>query len=267
MIPIIKWEILQRKNNLFWWCISTLLLIALLMLIYPSFHKDAAQLNQALNQLPDSIKSLKTGGSDIDVTSAEGYLHAQVFYSTLPLVLGIFTISLGKALGSRDELHKTLELVLARPIGRSKLLLSKGIAGILMCALITLLVGASIAMLANLVDMNIAFGNILTTTAWTMALITSFGVISFSLSAASQRLRSIAVPFAIIMSFGGYLMTSLSGITSWMEKPAKLFPFHYFDPRSMLFGEQSKGLAIYLLCILTLGTIIAWYGFRQRDLD
>ena len=79
MISIIIWEIKQRKNYLFWWALSIVSIIATLLLVYPSIHSQADQLNKVLNQLPAALRDLKTGGNQVDITSPVGYLHSQTF--------------------------------------------------------------------------------------------------------------------------------------------------------------------------------------------
>src|SRR4051812_24068703 len=122
MIPVIKWELHQRKMSILWWTVGIVVLIAVLMLVYPSIRDQADQLNKVLNQLPAGLRDLKTGSSSVDVASPVGYLNSQLYYVTLPLLLIILAITRGSALLGKDEQDHTLELLLSRPISRGKLL-------------------------------------------------------------------------------------------------------------------------------------------------
>src|SRR6185437_14759297 len=128
MIPILKWELRRRRTALIWWMLCTAGLVLILMAIYPSIQHQAAQFNRAINQLPEGIRQLKNGNSTLDVSSPIGYLNAQVFYITLPLLYIILAVTRGSALLGRDEQDHTLELMLARPVSRATVLLGKGLS-------------------------------------------------------------------------------------------------------------------------------------------
>src|SRR5262249_47715033 len=118
MIPIIRWELTQRRFFILWWCLGIVVLLIVLMAIYPSIHQQAAQLDEIMQQLPESIRALRGGSSDL--TSPVGYLTAEAFYITLPLLFIIMSVNLGGTLLARDEQDRTLELLLARPVSRGQ---------------------------------------------------------------------------------------------------------------------------------------------------
>src|SRR5258708_30374180 len=101
MIAIIKWELARRRWYLLWRCAGIIALVAILMSIYPSIHQQAAQLDAVFKQLPESVRGLR--GGDTDITSPIGYLNAELFYITLPLLLIIMSVGLGGSLLAKDE--------------------------------------------------------------------------------------------------------------------------------------------------------------------
>lgn len=267
MIPVIKWEFKQRKTSLFWWCFAVALTIAAVMLIYPSIRDQAKEFNQVINQLPDSLKGFKTGSSSVDIASPNGWLNSQIFYSTLPFIISVFSITLGRSLASSEERKRTLELILARPITRTKLLLAKSLTYWLMMAIMGLVVGVTVLIFAWLISMNVNAANVWLTTLFTMLLLASFGLVTFACGAAGSWLRKIGLPLALILSFGSYMLTSLSSMTDTLAKVSKALPYHYFDPTHLLEGRLSRGLCLYLVGILVVTSVVAWQGFRTRDID
>ena len=266
MKPIIIWELKLRKSYLFWWTISTCGLIALLLLVYPSIHAQADQLNKVLSQLPASLRDLKTGGSQIDITSPIGYLHSQLYYVTLPLLQIIMAVGLGSSLIARDEQNHTLELLLARPLSRGKLLAAKALSGLIMVLSVSLIATIVTVILARLVGLHIATAHLVLTSLYTTLFSLSFGVIAFGLTAASNATRRLSMAAAVALSFGGYLLASLSGLSHYLETPAKFLPYHYFKPSDILAGHVAVGLNIYLVTIAVGLLLISWLGFRHRDI-
>jgi ABC-type transport system involved in multi-copper enzyme maturation permease subunit len=95
----------------------------------------------------------------------------------------------------------------------------------------------------------------------------SFGLIAFALEAASMVTKRAATAVAVLIGFGGYLLASLSGLTDWLEGPAKLAPYHYFDPAAVLQGHRVYGLDLYLIGVLVVCSIVSYFGFRRRDIS
>jgi ABC-2 type transport system permease protein len=265
MIAIIQWELSRRRMFLLWWCIGIVILFAVLMSIYPSIHQQAAQLDTIMQQLPDSIRSLR--GGDSDLSSPVGYLSAEVFYITLPLLLIIMAINLGGSLLARDEQDRTLELVLARPVSRGQVLLAKAVSGILLMSLVGTVGSVAIIILAHLVNMDINLGYLFLTCMVTTLFGIAFGAIAFMLSAASIMSRKVGIAVAVTASFGGYLLQSLSSLSDFINIPAKLLPYHYFVPKEILNGDVASGFIMYIMGIFIICAIVSYLGFRRRDIS
>ncbi len=63
------------------------------------------------------------GGTDF--ISPVGYLNSQLFFLMLPIILGIFAISLGSDALAGEEGRGTLDLLLSTPLSRRKAVLEK----------------------------------------------------------------------------------------------------------------------------------------------
>lgn len=267
MNALIKWELRQRRTAILWWSLGTIGLIAMLLLIYPSIHDQAAQLNKALEQLPDSLKALKTGGTNIDITSPIGYLHSQIFYITLPLVWIILTVTRGSALLGKEEESKTLELLLARPISRGKLLTAKALSGIVELLIVSIAALAGLLLFTKVVGLDISAGALAITTAYTALFCLSFGMISFTLTAIGRLTKRASTAIAVAVAFGGYMVASLSSVSHYLTNITKIVPYNYFSPENILAGHYSTGLTYYLVGVTLFALLGSYFGFRRRDIS
>ena len=268
MISILKWELQQRKTAIFWWAVGSIILSTVILALYPSIRNQANQLNAVINQLPPGLRELKTGGaSSVNVADPVAFLNSQLFYATLPIVWIILAITRGSNVLGRDEQDHTLELLLARPIARSRVLLAKALSLLVEFLAVSGLTLFTIALLAPVFGLHVGTLHLVAATAYTAAFSISFGLIAFALQAASSLTRRAATAVAVILGFGGYLLASLSGLTDWLKGPAKLAPYHYFTPDKILHGQSVAGLNIYLAGVLVLTVAIAYLGFRKRDIN
>ncbi|MGB4800931.1 MAG: ABC transporter permease subunit [Candidatus Saccharimonadales bacterium] len=268
MNHVILWELNRRRTAIIWWTIGSVAMTALIVALYPSIRDQAAQMNQVINQLPPELRGLKTGGSSaVDVGDPLQFLNSQLLYATLPMIWIILAITRGSGILGLEERDRTLELLLARPISRTRLLLSKVAALLAEFALITGATTLGLMLLAPLFKLHVPAWHLLIATIYTAAFCLSFGYIAFALQAASRMTKRAATVFAVAVSFGGYILASLSSLTDWLEIPAKFSPFHYFTPLTALRGETPRGLLVYVLFVFVLGTVGAFIGFRRRDIE
>lgn len=268
MFTVLRWELRQRRAAIFWWTLGSIILTVAILALYPSIRDQANQLNKVINALPQGVRELKTGGaSSVNVADPIAFLNSQLFYATLPILWIILAITRGSSVLGREEQSGTLELLLSRPISRGRLLVAK--AGSLLTEFI--IVGgvtlAAILIFAPLFDLHISSGRLAIATVYTVLFSISFGVIAFTLQAASSVTRRASVAIAVLVSFGGYLIASLSGLTDWLKTPAKFAPFHYFAPDKIMHGQLSFGLNAYLIGVLVLAIVVSYLGFRRRDIN
>jgi len=268
MMPIIKWELRQRKSALFGWTAASIILTVIILLVYPSIRDQAQQLNKVINTLPGGLRGLKTGSSSaVDVGSPVGFLNSQLYYATLPFLLIIMVVTRFSALLGRDEQNHTLELLLSRPISRGRVLLGKALAGTLELAIVSGLTNLVIMILNPIVGLDISIGRLVLMAAYLTLFCLSFGAITLAISAVGRLTKRAATGIAILVSLGGYILQSMSGLTHYLHTPAKFAPYHYFDPTDILNGHVSSGLNAYLLGTLVLAATVGYLGFRRRDIN
>ncbi len=268
MIATLLWELKRRRTALIWWTIGSLVLTVVILALFPSIQDKAAQMNQVINQLPEGIREMKAGGvGHVDVGDPAQFLNSQLFYITLPMVWIIMAITRGSGILGRDEQDGTLEVLLARPISRSHLLLAKAAALIAEMLIVAGITCLAIVLLAPQFKLNVGAGHLLLASLFTAAFSLSFGVIAFALQAASSLTKRAATAVAVAISFGGYLIASLSPMTDWLKIPSKLVPFHYFDPLAILHGQVGRGLILYLFVVYVAGLMVGVLGFQRRDIS
>lgn len=268
MINIIFWELKRRKSAILWWTIGTVAMTTLILALFPSIRDQAVQMNEVINKLPAEIRGMKSGGSaKVDVGDPIDFLNSQLYYATLPIIWIILAITRGSSTLGREENHHTLELLLARPISRTKILLAKLISFMVEFLIVGSGTLVTIFIVAPLVDIHISSMKLILATLYTVLFCMSFGLLAFTLQAFSQKTRHLATAVSVTIGFGGYLLASLGTLTDWLHWPVKFFPYHYFTPIDALQGKTPRGLLLYLICLFIICITLSIIGFRRRDID
>lgn len=234
------------------------------MLFYPSFKDQAAELEKSFADLPPAAVQLFGGSTDF--FSPVGFLNSQIFFLMLPLLLGMLAVSLGGSLLAREEQDKTIEMLLAKPISRSKLLLSKMIAGSIILGVVSLLVGSATVVTSSIIGIGISSSAIWLACLSCFLLSWSTGSVALLVTALG-RARSAALGIAALIGVGGYLVVSLSGTVEWLEAPSKIFPFYYYRSEAILNGAYNAAHTIYFVGLGVVCGGLAILAFRRRDIE
>lgn len=265
MKPIFKWTIRQRKWSIVWWSVGIFAFIFINLIFYPTFKSQAAQFNQTFEQLPQAARQLFSDTGDF--FSPIGYLSSQIFYLMLPLLLGFLAISAGTSLVGREEREGMIEMLLARPISRAKLILGKAIAGLAILALVGFVSTAVTAIMCQLVDINVGLVNVFKAGLVATIMAASFGAIAFMITMLGRGARAASVGVASFVALGGYILVSLAGTVTWLRWPAKFFPFNYYHASELLQGTYDWANLLYFSALIGGCGIISWLAFRRRDLS
>lgn len=263
MKVVFLWELARRKWFVLWWTLGTSGLIMMTVLAYRAFSGQAKELDQSFSGLTSSAGSF-FGGSDF--FSPIGYLSSQVYFILLPVLLIIMVTTLASSLMNRDENDATVELTLARAVSRRQLLAAKALAGLLIVVAVWAVSYLVTVISVKAADLHINTTHLFMTHMLSFGFSLSFGIVSFALMAASRFTRKIANVVAIVLAFGGYIVTSLAAFVDWMETPAKLMPYHYYDTVALLGGQVSAGLLWYIAGVFVVGSVIATLGYSRRDI-
>ncbi len=267
MKDVIAWELKRRRKIMFWWSLGTIIMTTMIVALYPSIRDQAAQMNQVINELPKGLREMKAGtAGTVNVGDPLQFLNSQLFYATLPIMWIILAITRGSSVLGREEQDKTLEILLSQPISRTRLLFAKAISLMIELLVVGAVCCVILIVLGPVFDLDIGASRIMGASLLTALFSLSFGYIAFALQAASSLTRRGATTIAVILSFGGYILVSLSGLTDWLDTPVKFFPYHYFAPLDTLEGHFPTGIVIYLVATFLIGTLLAIIGFRRRDI-
>lgn len=264
MIEITRWTLWQKRWTVCWWVAGILFFVFLTLIFYPTIKDQSTQLDKSFNQIPQAAKQLFTDTNDI--FSPVGYLSSQIFYLMLPLLLGILAINQGMGLVGKEERDNTIEMLLARPLSRGRLLTGKATAGLIIVAGAAVLSTLFTALMCRLSGLEVSVRYVLEAGAAVMLLSLSFGSIAFMLTALGRAGRAASIGISALVALGGYILVSLAPSVAWLRWPAKIFPFNYYHSAELLTGTYNWLNAVYFAVVVIGCLIVSWLAFRYRDL-
>jgi ABC-2 type transport system permease protein len=243
------------------WSIALLGLIAFTLAFYPSI-KGNESYDELLKDMPEALQSFVGTQS---LTSPEGYLESQFFIFMLPLLFLIFGVSRGSDSIAGEERRGTIDLLMANPIARGRVVLEKflalvGAIGILTVAFFVVLVAG-----VWVFGMEVGFRNLLVPSVGTALIGILFGSVAMSVGASTGK-KGVAIGTVATLATATYFLNSLAPFIDALE------PFRVASPFYWALGASPVADPVPLIRLLwtVLATALVVAGgvmtFDRRDL-
>ena len=254
----------DQRRSLAWWCLGAGALVALMVGFYPSIE-GIEGLQEIVEQYPEGLMAM-FGASDFDnFGTPAGYLNAELFGFMLPMLIAVFAIGRGGGAIAGEERAGTMEMLLALPVTRTRLVLEKYNAMSTSVIALSAFIWLVLAVGSRAVGMDIALMP-LGEMCLSLALLgQAFGSVAFAVGAMTGR-HGLSIAVAASVVAAGWVLNALSLLTDVMEPARWLSPFHYYNGDSPLMHGLNPAYAgaLLLVAVVCLGASLA--GFTRRDL-
>jgi ABC-2 type transport system permease protein len=264
-LVLFRRAIADRRRWLIGWNVGIVALSVLSIAFWPAISDKADDMNEVIDNMPDSMKSLFGMGGGIDPFSPIGYLSSQVYAFMLPMLLLIGGIGLA-ASSAGDEERGLLETTFALPITRRRLIAERWLAMVVLTGTLCLITFAAVLVTVRLVDLEVSVGALWWASVSAALLTWSFAGLAMAAGAWTGR-RAVAIAVASVLAVSSYVVTSLAdaGIGFFETlRPGSLFT-HYDVLHSLVRGTPPWSLLV-LLAVALAGVGLAVWAIDRRDL-
>ncbi|MDF1594877.1 MAG: ABC transporter permease subunit [Acidimicrobiia bacterium] len=212
--------------------------------------------------LPEAMLALFGGG---DLSTAEGFYQVETFGMMAPIAVMVATIAIGARALAGEEANRTMGILLANPIKRSKIVYEKTVSMVVGGVVVGFATFAGVTLGSVIGGLGMNIGNIAATCLLLTLLGLVFGAVALALSAATGKPRpaifgsiGIAIVLFVINAFLP-LSESLAGL-------AKATPFYYYLSSDPLLTGMHWGHGAILSGIFVGLIALSVVLFQRRDL-
>lgn len=249
--------IYQKRYLILGWFIGVLGFTILMMYFFPVFKNG--ELSNSLKGLPPSIE--KIIGNQAAWTTIGGFISHQLFALRVPMFTIILSIFLFNSFIAGDEKKGLTETQLTLTNGRTRLLINKVIAIVLIVSFVMSAVVLGIVLGDKIIHYHYALNTILIICTNCLLLCLDFGLVAFLAGCLFGR-SGIAIGLASVYAFGSYLLSSMVGSVSYLRIPEKLSLFHYYQNNTVFIAKDIIVLSVFALVCLIIGIL----AFNFRDI-
>lgn len=251
----------EQRRALIGWSASLVAFALTMTAMYPTIRGNP-QLATLHETYPRALRSLF---GITDLTTGVGYLRAEVFSLIGPLLIIILAVLWGSDVIAGEEDRRTIDILLANPISRRRMLLEKWAALLVGVTVAGASLGAGLVIGIAAADVPVGGQGLAAALVATVLIGILFGTIALAIGAASGS-RGLARGVAAALAVGAYLVSSLAEIVTWLR------PIRVASPWFQALGNDplTTGFQPWRLVVLLLGTVLIVCGgiiaFDRRDI-
>ncbi|MGQ9705149.1 MAG: ABC transporter permease subunit [Actinomycetota bacterium] len=252
----------DQRTSLAWWTVGIVALCIFLVAYYPTISRTPA-LTEFLKEAPEWVKAF-VGDSADDYTSPAGYLQGELFFMMAPILFIIFAVSRGSAAIAGEEGKGTLDILLANPVSRYRVVLEKAAALLTTVLYLGLVLWASLALGAAWVGMDIGLDKLAGASLSCVFLALFFGSLALAMGCLTGK-RGQAAGISAAVAVASFFLYSLSNLVQGLKPWGRVSPFYYYMAAEPLRrGPNAVHVVALLAASLALGAL-SIFLFEHRD--
>lgn len=254
----------DTSRALVWWSLGLIGMVALMVAVYPTV-RDNPDLDRMVRDYPEALKAFMSFGGELDYASGAGYLGGELFSFMVPLLLLVAAVGAGARAIAGEEERGTLDLLLANPISRRRLVLEKLAALAVEVAILALVLWLSLVVGVEAVGMDVSVAHLAAATASAALLALAFGAIALLAGAATGH-RGLAIGVAAAGAVAAYLVSSIAALVDFLEPAKQASPFYHYVASDPLRHGLGLPHVAFLVALALLAVAAATVTFDRRDL-
>ncbi|MBN2405943.1 MAG: ABC transporter permease subunit [Coriobacteriia bacterium] len=229
---------------------------------YNALPKEAFEM---LAQLPEGLEVLFAFFGGGDMSTPAGFFQIETFGMMAPIMVMLVTIAISSAAVAGEESKRTMGLLLANPITRSRVIAENTWAMVFYASIVGFATFAGTALGALIAGLDMSMWNI----AATCVLLTLVGIVGGALAlaiGAGTGRKGAAVWGATGVMVALHVLNSIGSVTDGLSFLQRLSPFYYYLGNDPLNKGMDWGHPVVLTVIAAVLIGISFPLFQRRDI-
>lgn len=239
------------------------LILGLLSLYFaPMYTLLPASFTAALEDFPDALMGMI---GQADMSTPTGWLQGELFSLTVPVGFAAVLVTVGARSLADEEAAGTMDLLLANPVSRWRVLAAKAAALVVDAVVLGAAVFVAVTAGVLLSGLDVSVANLAATTALATLLGLVLGATAFAIGAATGRART-AVVGSVAVILAAWFAWSFLPLAPELERWARLSPFEWYLGSDPLVDGMAWGDAALLAGTAAGLLAVSLPLFQRRDL-
>lgn len=255
----------DRRKAVWAWGGGLGLLTLVMFSAWPALAQDADALAALITSMPREVFAMFGMSDPAAIVTPAGFISSRVYQTIGPILVIMFAVRGVSMALTKEEHSGVLELVLATPAERSRVVATKA-AGVALSTVIVVLVPTVAAIVGDIAwDTELGVGRILAASA-------GLGLLGLFFAGLAMLIWALggssfpAIRTTAVVALVTFLLNGLGSLTDAMQPVRVISPFYWY------FGDGpplAKGFEPTYFLLLAGAALTGWLAitrFRQRDI-
>jgi ABC-2 type transport system permease protein len=253
----------DRRRGFVWWAVGLLAITGITVAFWPTLQRDSDALMELMESLPEGMLNLFGASEAVEFLTGPGFVNSRVYASVGSFIVIFFAISMGTAAVAGEEDKGTMDLLLANPIPRDRVVLETFAAQAFLTTVLAALVAGLLLVTDPMLDVGLPIGGVIAASTGMILLALSFGSLALMVGALTGK-RGLTVGVASGAAIATFFINGLAPLIDSIRWTQKLTPFYWLlDHNPLANGFRWQLLVLAAGIGFFLAT--ALWGFRRRD--
>ena len=237
------------------------ILVLMGLMISAMYNGIKGSLVDFADAFPESVLAL-FGASDF--STPEGWIQIEMQSLTVPLALLAVTITMGTKAIAGNDADRTLALLAATPIKRSRIVIDNALAILGATAIVSIICWLGLVAGSALAGLGIESSKLAASMTHIALLTLFFGYLALAIGAATSSGTAVKVSITavVVAYFGDWLLSLREGLAPF----AVLSPWHYASAAEPLIDGVNFAHLGVLAGLSVIAVAAAVYFFERREL-
>ncbi len=254
----------DKRRSILFWGIGLMALAILITMLLPTIATSSELIESYLEILPEGLMAI-FGGDIANISTPEGFLNAELFFMMTPILFLVFAMGFGAGAIAGEEEQGTLDLLLANPLSRRRVVLEKFGAMSIGIMLLAIIFWVGLAVGIAIVGEDVNLLNLAAACLSAALLGMTFGTLSLAIGCATGK-RTLAMAGAAGLAVVTYFLNALAPVIDFLEPFRGVSPFYYYIGGDPLYNGLNLGHAGVLIGLTAVFLVAALLLFERRDL-
>ncbi len=214
--------------------------------------------------MPEGLLSMFGIDDSTTLLTATGLVNSRLYAGIGPAILAVFGIGLGTAAVAGEEDRGTLDLLLAQPVARTRLILEKFAATVVATTIICASIGLTLAVLNPLVDLEFKALNLVAANLGLGLLTLVFTSLALAVGAVTGN-RGLTIGVSATVTVFAFFVNGLAPLVDSLSWTQKLSPFFWLHGPNRLANGFSPGYSSLMVAVIIILVATSIWGLNRRD--
>ena len=252
----------DHRRGTIGWMVGIVGLVVLQLSVYPSIRDSATDWSNLADTLPEVFREMLRVN---DYASETGYLSAELFSFTIPLIFVGIGMTWGARNATEEEADGTADVLYSMPIRRRSLLLADTFSGLAVVLTQTAAFALSLIIGTRILDMAIPLARLVQAPLTCGLLGAIFLALANVVGAVSGK-KSVSLGVTTFVAIALFVAYSLAPLVHFFDVILPFNPFRWTIGTTPLTEGLDIGQTLFCLAVTSVLITSSTRAFERRDI-